>query len=228
LVVANYQVMAEDELKSSKRVLDPVERSSEVLFGLIMVLTFTSSMSAAQSGHAEVRSMIIGALGCNLAWGIIDAMMYLMAALSEKGHDLAIFRRLRSAPTVDDAYNVIRGALPPIAGNSIEPAQLEHIRQKLVALPEPSDHVRLKSQEWLAALGVFLLVFLSTFPVVAPFLLVHDARMALHVSNSIAIVMLAVAGYSYGRYSGQKPWLWSLSMVILGLAMVALTVKLGG
>jgi VIT1/CCC1 family predicted Fe2+/Mn2+ transporter len=220
--------MAEDEPESSKRVLDPVERSSEVLFGLIMVLTFTSSLSAAQYGHAEVRSMIIGALGCNLAWGIIDAMMYLMAALSEKGHGLATFRAVRSAPTIEDAYNVIRGALPPLVGDHIEPAQLEDIRQKLLALTEPSDHVRLRRQDWLGALGVFLLVFLTTFPVVAPFLLVHDARTALHVSNLVAILMLAVAGYSYGRYSGQKPWLWSLSMIILGLAMVALTVRLGG
>jgi VIT1/CCC1 family predicted Fe2+/Mn2+ transporter len=151
-----------------------------------------------------------------------------MAALSEKGHGLATFRAVRSAPTIDNAYSVIRAALPPVVGKSIEPAPLEHIRQKLLALPEPSDHVRLTGRDWLGALGVFLLVFFTTFPVVAPFLLVHGARMALHVSNGVAIVMLAVAGYSYGRYSGQKPWLWSLSMVILGLAMVALTVKLGG
>ena len=69
---------------SSKRILEPIERISEVLFGLIMVLTFTGSLSAAESGRAEVRVMLVGALGCNLAWGLIDAIMYLMATLSER------------------------------------------------------------------------------------------------------------------------------------------------
>ena len=55
---------------SSVRVLEPIERISEVLFGLIMVLTFTGSLSAAESGQAEVRAMLIGAIGCNLACGL--------------------------------------------------------------------------------------------------------------------------------------------------------------
>ena len=72
----------------SARVLDPVDRVSEVLFGLIMVLTFTGSLSVAEAGRDDVRTMLIGALGCNLAWGIIDAVLYLMGCLAEKGRDL--------------------------------------------------------------------------------------------------------------------------------------------
>ena len=65
---------------TSTRVLDPIDRVSEVLFGLIMVLTFTGSLSVAEAGRDDVRAMLIGALGCNIAWGIIDAMLYLMGA----------------------------------------------------------------------------------------------------------------------------------------------------
>jgi hypothetical protein len=43
-------------MSRTKRILDPVERISEVLFGLIMVLTFTGSLSAAEAGRAEVRN----------------------------------------------------------------------------------------------------------------------------------------------------------------------------
>jgi hypothetical protein len=64
--------------------LRPIDRVSEVLFGLIMVLTFTGSLSIAEAGREDVRTMLIGALGCNLAWGIIDAAFYLMSALAEK------------------------------------------------------------------------------------------------------------------------------------------------
>ena len=77
--------------RSSKRVLEPIDRVSEVLFGLIMVLTFTGSLSVAEAGRDDVRTMLIGALGCNLAWGIIDGVLYLMGCLAEKGRDCSRF-----------------------------------------------------------------------------------------------------------------------------------------
>ena len=77
--------MTDDPFQSSKRVLTPSERISEVLFGLIMVITFTGSLSVTEAGREDIRTMLIGALGCNLAWGIIDAVLYLMGCLADKG-----------------------------------------------------------------------------------------------------------------------------------------------
>ena len=220
--------MAEDELKSSKRILDPVERWSEVLFGLIMVLGFTSTVSAVHAGRPEVRTMIAGALGCNLAWGLVDAIMYLMASLSQKGHGLATLNAVRSAHTAKDAHRVIADGLPDIVAKSMDEGQLEQIRVALLRLSLP-PRVGLAPDDWRGAAGVFLLVFLSTFPVVFPFILVSDnVHRALRYSNLVAIIMLAITGYSYGRYSGGQKWTWALSMVLMGVAMVALTVKLGG
>src|SRR3954462_8619107 len=73
---------------NSKRVLEPIERISEVLFGIIMVLTFTGSLSVAEAGREDVGTMLITALGCNLAWGIIDGIMFLMSRLSEQAHNI--------------------------------------------------------------------------------------------------------------------------------------------
>ena len=53
-------------------ILDPMDRISEVLFGLIMALTFTCALGVATADDIQVRTMLIGALGCNLAWGIIE------------------------------------------------------------------------------------------------------------------------------------------------------------
>ncbi len=78
--------MAGESDKAEKRLLDPTERLSEILFGLIMVLSFTCSFSVAtERGRADVRNMLVAALGCNLAWGIIDAVFYLMGCFSELG-----------------------------------------------------------------------------------------------------------------------------------------------
>jgi hypothetical protein len=54
-------------IKHSYRVLDPMDRISEVLFGLIMVLTITGSLSVATENHPDTRTLRIGAIGCNLA-----------------------------------------------------------------------------------------------------------------------------------------------------------------
>ena len=75
---------------------------------------------------------------------------------------------------------------------------------------------------------MFLLVFLSTFPVVIPFLVMDSAVPALRLSNAIAGVMLFMAGYAYGRCVGRHPWLVGASMVLLGALLVALTMALGG
>ena len=69
--------MGDETRTPSKRVLDPIDRVSEVLFGLIMVLTFTGSLSVAEAGRDDVRTMLIGAVGCNVAWGVTRGLWVL-------------------------------------------------------------------------------------------------------------------------------------------------------
>jgi hypothetical protein len=220
--------MPENSERSSKRALDPIDRVSEVLFGLIMVLTITGSLSVAEAGRSEVRTMLFGALGCNLAWGIIDGVLYVMGSLAEKGRNLFIFRAVRKATDPKEAQRRIADALPPVVASVLEPVELEALHQRLKQLPEPPDHARLRKDDWLGAAGVFLLVFLSTFPVVIPFIFMSNAGPALRVSNVIAIVMLFLTGYAFGRMTGRHPWLVGISMVVLGLVLVGVTMALGG
>jgi len=93
-----------------KRALDPIDRLSEVLFGLIMVLTFTGSLSVFEAGREDVRSMLVSALGCNLAWGVIDAVFYLMGSLAEKGRDVATLRAVREAGDPERARRLLAEA----------------------------------------------------------------------------------------------------------------------
>jgi hypothetical protein len=220
--------MPDENTKPSKRVLEPIERVSEVLFGIIMVLTFTGSLSVAEAGREDIRTMLIGAVGCNLAWGVIDAVLYLMACLAEKGRGLRAFLAVRKATDPQEAQRIIADALPPLVASILQPVELEAMRVRLQQLPEQPDHARLRKDDWRGALGVFLLVFLSTFPVVIPFLFMHSAVPALRVSNAIAVVMLFLTGYAFGRMSGRHPWLVGISMVILGAGLVGMTMALGG
>jgi hypothetical protein len=219
--------MSEASTKWSVRVLDPMERLSEVLFGLIMVLTITGSLSIAIEDRLDIRALLIGAIGCNLAWGIIDAGMYLMARINETGRNILMVRTVRTA-SPDAAYRTIAEALPPLLASALTPEQLELMRQKLLLLPEPPQRPQLDRRDGLGALAVFLLVFLSTFPVVIPFLFVGDPRSALRASNAVAIVMLFLCGYAFGRCAGLRPWLMGLLMIAIGIALVGIAVALGG
>jgi VIT1/CCC1 family predicted Fe2+/Mn2+ transporter len=172
--------------------------------------------------------MLIGALGCNLAWGIIDGVLYLMGCLAEKGRDLRMYRAVRGASDPQKARRLIAGALPDLVANSLEPAEYEALRERLRKLPEPPARARLNGTDWRGALGVFLLVFLSTFPVAIPFLFMDNLNSAMRASNAIAVTMLFVTGLLYGRCVGGSPWKFGLSMVVLGLILVAMTMALGG
>jgi hypothetical protein len=217
----------DDPTKSSKRALDPIDRVAEVLFGLIMVLTFTGSLSVATAGHAEVREMLVGALGCNLAWGVIDALLYLMGCLAEKGRGLAAVHAVRAA-SPQEGPGLIAGALPPFVASLLGPAELAAMRERLLALPEPPGRPRLTREDGRAGLAVFLLVVVSTFPVVVPFLVMREAGPALRVSNGIAIGMLFLCGYAVGRLTRYHAWGTGLVMVLLGSALVSMTMALGG
>jgi len=220
--------MPDDPTRSAKRLLEPIERISEVLFGLIMVLTITCSFSVVEAGHREVRQMLIAALGCNLAWGVIDAVFYLMGCFSARGQGILTLRALREATDPAKAYGIIADALPPLLASVLAPAEFEVMRQKLNQLPEPPTGPQLTKTDWLAAAGVFLLVFLSTLPVVIPFTVIRDPRLALRVSNGVAIVMLFLTGYRFGHLAGHRPWKMGLAMVAVGGVLVGLTIALGG
>jgi VIT1/CCC1 family predicted Fe2+/Mn2+ transporter len=210
------------------RVLEPTERISEALFGLIMVLTFTGSLSVAQPGRDDVRTMLIGALGCNIAWGIIDGIFYLMNSLGEQGQAIRALRRLHRASAAEEGYHAIASVLPPLMAETLGPAEYEPMRQKLVQLPPPPPNPTLGRRDWLGALAVFLWVFVMTLPVALPFLFMHNVLRAMRISNAIAIVLLFVTGYAFGRVAEYRPWLSGLAMVLLGAVLVVITIALGG
>jgi VIT1/CCC1 family predicted Fe2+/Mn2+ transporter len=214
--------------KASKRVLDPNDRISEVLFGLIMVLTFTGSLSVAQASRDDVRAMLIGALGCNIAWGIIDGVLFLMGCLAEKSRNLATLLAIRKATSPEKAHRVIADAVPAPLASVMEPADLEMLRHRISQLPVPPEKAALSAGDFWGAAAVFLLVFLSTFPVTIPFIFMREAQPALRLSNAIAMIMLFALGVAYGKMVGRSAWVVGISMIVLGAILVALTMALGG
>jgi VIT1/CCC1 family predicted Fe2+/Mn2+ transporter len=211
------------------RLLDPLDRACEILFGVIMVVTFTGSISVAHNGAVDTRTVVEAAIGCNLAWGLVDAAMYLMTSFAERARRLAMFRGIRGSNEPDAAsHRLIRDALPPVVSEVLTPVEVEALRQRLNSLPEPAAPVLATRDDVAAAAGVFLLVFLSTFPIVIPFFIVRDVNAALRASNAVAMLLLFAAGWSVGRYAGRAAWRTGMETVAVGIALVAITMALGG
>jgi VIT1/CCC1 family predicted Fe2+/Mn2+ transporter len=214
----------------SKRVrfLSPVERFSEILFGLIMTLSITGTVSVVTGGREEVGTILLGVLGCNIAWGIIDGILYLLGAVSENGRGYALYTQIRQTRDPERTREVFAEALPPEIARVLLPGDFDAIVQRLVNLPDKPRRRVMTREDLGGAVGVFLLVVLSCIPLIIPFLFVADALPALRVSNAVAILMLFLGGYFYAKYSGLPKIPTGIVMVVVGVLMVGLTVALGG
>ena len=128
--------MSQNPAPAAEPVLDPVSRLSEILFGLIMTLTFTGTFSVASAGSESVRQLLIAAVGCNLAWGLTDAIIYLIRSLCERGHSRLLLHRLHALPVKDSrAHAEVVAALPPAMRKLLTP---DEIALKYAARPDGS------------------------------------------------------------------------------------------
>jgi VIT1/CCC1 family predicted Fe2+/Mn2+ transporter len=204
-----------------------MDRIAEVFCGVLMVLTFTLTLNKADAGRETVREMLIAALGCNVAWGLIDGALYVLGSLSRSRKNALSVSAVRTAASPDAAYRVIADSMPPFIAEVLTPGDLEAFRVRVAEMRQVPPR-SLRMNDWLGGLGVFLLVFLSTWPVVIPFIFMSDVARALRVSNAIAIALLFLIGYRFGHVSGSNPWRSGFAMVGVGLILVVAALVLGG
>jgi len=216
-----------DLLAERSRLIDPIDRVSEIIFGLIMAVTIVGSLSIATAGQNETRTVMVAALGCNLAWGLVDAVMYLVRTLTERRRNLRLAKQAIAADA-DTAHRLIMAALPEHVAAITGTPELEAMRRKLQDLPT-TRRAGLGRDDYLAAVGIFLLVVGATFPVVIPFLATPDLALAMQLSRAITLAMLFAAGLALGRYAGHAhPVRTGLLMLLLGAALIAAVKALGG
>lgn len=209
-------------------VLNPIDRTSEVLFGLIMVLTFTGAISVATDGRSEIRELLWAALGCNVAWGLVDAIMYLMNIVLERGHSLAVIKKIMRSGTPADSRKILKAEIDPLVSSLMTDEEFDHLSDRLKKLPVPSIRNLLTLKDLVTGVEIFLLVFLCTFPVALPFALHNNIGPAMRISNGVALVMLFLGGFILAGYAGFSRLLTALIFMAIGVLLVTLTMSLGG
>jgi hypothetical protein len=209
-------------------VLSPVDRVSEMLFGLFMALTFIGAVSVAEQGKEQIRTLFLTAIGCNLAWGLVDAVMYLVRTLAERGRLLTTILAVRAAGDAPAGQKIIERSLSRAASRLLSATEIEAVRQRIVALTSLPEQPELNGKDLLAAMAIFLIVVASTFPVVLPFVLIDDVAMAKNASRATSLAMLFFGGLALGRYAGYGSWKVGLTMAGLGTGLVLAINALGG
>lgn len=221
-------VLRQIEEKAREPLLHPVDRVSEMIFGLFMALTFVGVVSMATADREAIRTMLIAALGCNIAWGLVDAFMYLVRTITDRGRLFALARSIRGADT-ETGRRILHDALSSEpAGKLISSTEIEAMHGRLLALTGLPERPRFQRNDFLAAFAIFLIVVASTFPVALPFVFIQDPAGALFVSRVIALSMMFLAGLALGRYAGYGSWKTGFMMAGLGTVVVAAVVALGG
>lgn len=215
------------------RHLDPASRMLEILFGLIMTLTFTlgAGLMLQEEGREGARQMLIATAGCNLAWGIIDGVFYVLGQVFERGRLRRVVLGVKRAMLDDEAHGLVAGELD----ETLEPVTEESERHGLyraiarrVRSAEIPEHVKLRRADLLGALASGWLVFICSFPAALPFLFIDEPHVALRISNGLLLVMLFVVGYRAARHTMAKPWVTGAVFMLAGLALVVAAIALGG
>ena len=171
-----------------QRQLDPADRLGEIVFGLIMALGFTG---AVRLGHEEAdnRALLIGIFGCNLAWAIVDGVMFVLTALFERSRQARVIRDVLQAPSEESALQRIADELdgPLVSLTTAEERSRIHRTVLALARRTTPERPRVRPDDLLGGLAVALLIVLATLPVVAPFLVVANPDVAVRVSNAIGL-----------------------------------------
>ncbi len=211
------------------RYLSPADRLGEVLFGLIMALGFTG---AVRLGHEEAdnRALFTGIFGCNLAWAIVDGVMYALTELFERGRKARLVRAVLNARTEEAALEQIGKELDGPLMQLTEPEErrqlhrwvLEILRRDSLGVP------RMRLEDLLGGAAVALVIVLSTLPIVVPFLVIPNPELAVRISNLIALTQLFLLGAWWARVVGGNRLRIATGLTLVGVLLVLITIALGG
>ena len=213
------------------RHVDPIDGLTEILFGLIMVSTFTLGAGLVIGDADDATTQLaIAIVGCNLAWGFIDGALYLLSSFLERSHKARLLDSVREAESHEDALAIIGRELDTkletITSAEERRRLYEAIREKLVGVaPEPT---RFAWSDLRGAFTLFGLTVACTVPAIAPLLLISDRFVALRVSNALLLGALFMVGFRWARATHGRPWVFGTLLLVVGLALDLLAVALGG
>ena len=214
------------------RYLDPGARMGEILFGLIMTLTFTlgAGLIVQEEGREGARELLVATIGCNIAWGIIDGVFYILGQMFERGRLRRVAVAVKGAKSDAEARDHVAGELDEVLGRVATETERDRLYAGIAAnlRARELEPNRLRKADVMGGVASFWLVFFSSLPAALPFLFIDEPWTALRVSNALLLVLLFYVGYRWSKLTLAKPWIAGLVFLFAGTLLVAAAIALGG
>lgn len=213
------------------RHLDPGDTLAELIFGLLMVLTFTLGARLLGPGEpTDGRELLVAAIGCNIAWGIIDGFLYVLGQVFERLRVRSVLESLRVAGDESTAVATLQGELDDDLVGLGDASQRDRFYASiaLAARAGPAAKVRVLAEDLRGAVRVFFLVVFTAVPAALPFVLWDNAHLALRISNALLLACLFIVGFFWGRHVGARPLFAGTLIMSIGVVLVLIAIPLGG
>lgn len=233
------QDSATDDGNFLTRTVAPLDIVVEAIYTVLIVMTFTMAVKILDdSAHAGIpldaallSRLVVATLGCAVAWGLIDGVMYVFVSLAERAETTRLYRMIQNATSPEAGVRLAAEDLEDSIAIPLDDesrTSIEHLIVRNVAGKTPPA-VRLRRADVLGAVYIFLIAVVIALPVIMPLHLIPDnAFVALRISNLVALIMLFILGYKWARYTGGVPWTTGSLLAAAGLVMVMIAIPLGG
>lgn len=217
--------------------LDPIDRLTETIYSVLILLTFTLAfrifhLEAAEPVSVEyVTDLFAGALLATITWGVIDGIVYVLTSVLERGKKHRLLWHIQAADSREEAAEAVAGEL----GFILEPITSDTQRTELYH--DILDHlrdseaqpIRLKREDFTGALACVFVAVIAVLPALLPFIIVrNDPALAIRLSNVGSFAVLFYAGYEWGKYTEINPWKTGLGLVAVGMLLAAIAIPFGG
>lgn len=224
------------------RFLDPIDRLVEGMYSVLIVLTFTLTVSVVEANNVlsqmftsmALNRLFIASFGCAVAWGILDGIMYIVTAALGRGQRFRLITAIKAASSEQEGLELITDelddALPSVTAGDERTVFYRSMYGRVKEMSSmESGRSGITREDFAGGLGIALIAFLAALPVVLPLLLVDfSPTLAVRASNVVAFAMLFWMGFRWGRYTGVSSWKTGLSLMLVGVVMMLIAIPLGG
>ncbi len=205
--------------------------SSEPMFGVIMVVCFTSVLRAYPNlAEKVIGTVLLSALFCCIAWGLVDGIFYAWEAHYELDKKKKLQARVRAASDPEKTRELVEDDL----GDSIVDFMDEADKEQIYQIIEKKVHkvdlggVSIK-EDVTTVLIAFGLVVGSSIIVMLPFLLFSPVMTALKISNVTGIFLLFFMGFWREEDKrASKKLITGGFTALVALIITVVTIVLGG
>ncbi len=224
-----------------RKYLSPSDRLTEIIATIIMTMTI---IIAIQFGigisNYSVRLIFVATLGCNIAWGLVDAVNYIFSEVFERGQHLHFIKVIKEMKNEEEAVTFIgkkiETKLDSAILDQIQPEErveiskrvFQHLSKSTSTTMKPKP-VHIVQDDIYGAVSVFILVIIVCMILLLPFLfLPNNLVLGYRITQIISLILFFLVGYRLALVTNRPKVRTGLIFVVLGTIIIIIVIFMGG